>query len=42
VRHNKTLRQYQEPWPGELSEFARHLREFADALDMRGKKKARG
>jgi len=42
VRLIKTLRRYQERWPGELSELARHLREFADALDMRGKKKARG
>jgi hypothetical protein len=38
----KMLRRYQERWPGELSEMARRLREFADALDMRGKKKARG
>jgi hypothetical protein len=36
------LRRYQERWPGELSDLAWHLREFADALDMRGKKKARG
>ena len=42
VRLIKTLRQYQERWPGELSELARRLREFADALDMRGRKKARG
>jgi hypothetical protein len=42
VRLIKTLRRYQERWPGELSELARHLREFADAVDMRGKKKARG
>jgi Protein of unknown function (DUF3102) len=38
----KMLRRYQQRWPGELSELARHLREFTDALDMRGKKKARG
>ena len=42
VRLVKTLRRYQVRWPGDLSELARHLREFADALDMRGKKKARG
>jgi hypothetical protein len=42
VRLIKMLRRYQERWPGEMSELARHLREFADALDMRGKKKARG
>ena len=38
----KMLRRYQERWPGELSDLARHLREFADALDKRGKKRARG
>ena len=42
VRLIKTLRRYQESWPGELSDLARHLREFADALDMRGKKKSKG
>ena len=42
VRLIKTLRKYQERWPGELSEMARRLREFADALDMRGRKRARG
>jgi hypothetical protein len=42
VRLIKTLRRYQERWTGELSELARHLREFAEALDMRGKKRARG
>jgi hypothetical protein len=42
VRLIKMLRRYQERWPGELSELARHLREFTDALDMRSKKKARG
>jgi hypothetical protein len=42
VRLIKTLRRYQERWPGELSELARCLREFADALDMRGRMKARG
>jgi len=41
VRLIKTLRQYQERWPGELSELARRLREFADALDMRGKRRAK-
>jgi hypothetical protein len=38
----RMLRRYQERWPGELSDLARHLREFADALDTRGKKKAKG
>ena len=42
VRLIKMLRRYQERWPGELSELARHLREFTDAPDMRSKKKARG
>jgi hypothetical protein len=42
VRLIKMLRRYQERWPGELSDLVRHMREFADALDMRGKKKARG
>jgi hypothetical protein len=42
VRLVKMLRRYQERWPGELSDLARHLREFADALDKRGKKRARG
>jgi hypothetical protein len=42
VRLIKMLRRSQERWPGELSDLARHLREFADALDMRSKKKARG
>ena len=42
VRLIKTLRRYQERSPGELSELARHLREFAEAIDMRSKKKARG
>jgi hypothetical protein len=41
VRLVKMLRRYQERWPGELSELARHLREFADALDMRGRKRSR-
>jgi hypothetical protein len=39
VRLIKMLRRYQERWPGELSERARHLREFAEALDMRSKKR---
>jgi hypothetical protein len=42
VRLIKTLRRFQERWPGELSDLARHLWEFADAFDMRGKKRARG
>jgi hypothetical protein len=42
VRLIKKPRSYQERWTGELSDLARHLREFADALDMRGKKRARG
>ena len=42
VRLIKMLRRYQERWPGELSDLARHLREFADALDMRSKKRAKG
>jgi hypothetical protein len=42
VRLIKMLRRYQERWPGELSELARHLREFADALDMRARKRGRG
>jgi hypothetical protein len=37
----KMLQRYQERWPGELSELAKHLREFANGLNMRGKKKAR-
>lgn len=41
VRLIRVLRRFQEGWSGELSELARHLREFADALDMRSKKKAR-
>lgn len=41
VRLIKMLRRYQESWPGDLSGLSRHLREFADALDMRGKKKAK-
>jgi hypothetical protein len=41
VRLIKMLRRYQERWPGELSDLARHLREFADALVMRGRKKAK-
>jgi len=41
VRLVKMLRRYQERWPGELSELAKHLREFANGLNMRGKKKAR-
>jgi hypothetical protein len=36
------LRRYHERWLGELSELARRLGEFVDALDMRRKKKARG
>ena len=42
VRLIKALRKYQERWPGDLSELARHLREFADALDIRNKKRAKG
>jgi hypothetical protein len=42
VRLIKMLRRNQERWPGELSDLARHLREFADALDMRSRKKTRG
>jgi hypothetical protein len=44
VRLIKMLRRYQERWPGELSELARHLLEFADPLEKPergGKKKAR-
>ena len=38
----KVLERYKERWnPGELSELARQLREFADALDMRGRKKGK-
>jgi len=31
----KTLRRFQERWPGELLGLARQLREFADCLDVR-------
>jgi hypothetical protein len=41
MRLIKMLRRYQERWPGELSDLARQLRKVADALDMRGKKRAR-
>jgi hypothetical protein len=37
VRLIKMLRRYQERWPGELSELARQLREFADALEKPGR-----
>jgi hypothetical protein len=43
VRLVKTLRRYQERWTGDLSDLARHLREFADALEKPergGRKKA--
>ena len=42
VRLIKTLRKYQEGWPGKLSGLVRRQREFAAALEMRSKKKARG
>jgi len=43
LRLVKALERYKERWnPDDLSELARHLREFADALDMRGRKKAKG
>jgi hypothetical protein len=43
LRLIKTLRRYQERWPGDPSELARHLREFADALEKppSGRKKTR-
>ena len=41
VRLIRMLRRYQEQWPGELSGMARRLREFADALDMRGRSRGK-
>ena len=36
----RVLEQYRERWnPKELSEFARHLREFADGLEKPGRRK---
>jgi hypothetical protein len=43
LRLVRALERYKERWnPDDLSELARHLREFADALDIRGKKRGRG
>ena len=46
LRLVRALERYKERWnPDELSELARHLREFAEALEKPergGKKKARG
>jgi hypothetical protein len=38
VRLTKVLERYKERWnPDDLSELARHLREFADALERPGR-----
>lgn len=46
LRLVRALERYKERWnPDDLSELARHLREFAEALDKPergGKKKAKG
>jgi hypothetical protein len=43
LRLVKVLERYKERWDqDEMEELARRLREFADGLDTKGKKKARG